>query len=85
MAVVFEHGTATRDIHDHGVEILGPEGGDVGVGEFPSRFAGARVEMNRAAAGLGCGNGDIAAVLLQHSSGRPVRLTEHDVGDTAGE
>ena len=59
--------------------------GEILVGELLGRFAGAGVEVDRAAADLRCGHVHVAAVLLQHAGRGPVDVAEHGVADAAGE
>src|SRR6188472_556021 len=83
-SVVLEHGPATGNVDDHGVNIVGRKRPHVRIGELLSRFARAGVEMDGAAANLLPRHDDIATVLLQHACRGPIGRPKDRVAYTAG-
>jgi hypothetical protein len=73
LVVLFERGPAAGGIRNDGVEfarrLIGQDCVDVPAGEGAGLLANTRMDMQRAAAGLGGGDNDVSAVLLQHANG----------------
>ena len=82
VSIVFQHRAAAGDVDNDGIQLLSVECCGVLLHQRDCWLGGTRVVVDGAAAGLGRGDHDVAAILLQHSSGGPVDMPEHGISDT---
>ena len=83
--ILLERRTAAAGVADDGVEAAVEDSVDIVAGEFAGVFLAAGVDVERAAAALGTGNVNFAAVFLEDANGGFVEARERDVLNATGE